>query len=151
MRVKIDGSGNVTGYDDTATSGTIVEFPGNPGQYSNFPTGYTVTGSAPNRKLVAPAQGAVSGMIGSVPTQVVAVELTINSGNSGLDSATQAELDAVNAAETAALNAHNTNAGAHSNLPYAPVADPRLSINPLSEFKGLDIPVDRVLATGRWW
>jgi hypothetical protein len=49
MRVTIDGSGNILTHGDSLSGGSVIEFPVN--ELPGFPSGWTVSGSAPSRKL----------------------------------------------------------------------------------------------------
>src|SRR3954447_20755796 len=49
MRVTIDGSGNILTHGDSLSGGGVIEFPVN--ELPGFPDGWTVSGSAPSRKL----------------------------------------------------------------------------------------------------
>jgi hypothetical protein len=50
MRVTIDGSGNILTHGDSLSGGSVIEFPVN--ELPGFPSGWTVTGSAPSRQLL---------------------------------------------------------------------------------------------------
>jgi hypothetical protein len=50
MRVTIDGSGNILTHGDSLSGGGVIEFPVN--ELPGFPSGWTVSGSAPSRKLL---------------------------------------------------------------------------------------------------
>jgi hypothetical protein len=50
MRVTIDGSGNILTHGDSLSGGSVIEFPIN--ELPGFPSGWTVSGSAPSRKLL---------------------------------------------------------------------------------------------------
>jgi hypothetical protein len=50
MRVTIDGSGNILTHGDSLSGGSVIEFPVN--ELPGFPSGWTVSGSAPSRKLL---------------------------------------------------------------------------------------------------
>jgi hypothetical protein len=50
MRVTIDGSGNILTHGDSLSGGSVIEFPVN--ELPGFPSGWTVAGSAPSRKLL---------------------------------------------------------------------------------------------------
>jgi hypothetical protein len=50
MRVTIDGSGNILTHGDSLSDEGVIEFPVN--ELPGFPSGWTVSGSAPSRKLL---------------------------------------------------------------------------------------------------
>jgi hypothetical protein len=52
MRVTINGSGGIVTHGDSLSGGGVIEFPVNePPEFARTLTAYTVTGSAPSRKL----------------------------------------------------------------------------------------------------